>query len=305
MSVDEEQTIGVSTKKLETISDFLRSPTNRLCTVFLSYTLKVYDGVLVKLQAEQPLIQELHGSLTKLLQSLFSRFMTPASVMGKELTEVPFQERAKQKEDKDLLIGDEAREIVRHPEEHHLRPERIQEFYGNVRRYFETTCAYLLKKLPLRDPLLQRARLVDPAKQLTATQEDLHYFLERFPPLLPAGASVETIEEQFSTYQVTTITDCIGDTVDKTWVAISKAHPDMKPLCEVMLGICTIPHSSAACERVFSCVRKTCTDQRASLGQDTVEALVVVKAQSDKPHTVQQLQQLKSAYAKHQKQYKH
>ncbi|KAL8564482.1 hypothetical protein ACOMHN_017624 [Nucella lapillus] len=305
MSVDEEQTIGVSTKKLETISDFLRSPTNRLCTVFLSYTLKVYDGVLVKLQAEQPLIQELHGSLTKLLQSLFSRFMTPASVMGKELTEVPFQERAKQKEDKDLLIGDEAREIVRHPEEHHLRPERIQEFYGNVRRYFETTCAYLLKKLPLRDPLLQHARLVDPAKQLTATQEDLHYFLERFPPLLPAGASVETIEEQFSTYQVTTITDCIGDTVDKTWVAISKAHPDMKPLCEVMLGICTIPHSSAACERVFSCVRKTCTDQRASLGQDTVEALLVVKAQSDKPHTVQQLQQLKSAYAKHQKQYKH
>ncbi|KAL8566490.1 hypothetical protein ACOMHN_012309 [Nucella lapillus] len=116
----------------------------------------------------------------------------------------------------DLLIGDEAREIVRHPEEHHLRPERIQEFYGNVRRYFETTCAYLLKKLPLRDPLLQHARLVDPAKQLTATQEDLHYFLERFPPLLPAGASVETIEEQFSTYQVTTITDCIGDTVDKT-----------------------------------------------------------------------------------------
>ncbi|KAL8602737.1 hypothetical protein ACOMHN_024299 [Nucella lapillus] len=49
----------------------------------------------------------------------------------------------------------------------------------------------------------------------------------------------------------------------------------MKPLCEVMLGICTIPHSSAACERVFSCVRKTCTDQRASLGQDTVEALLV------------------------------
>ncbi|KAL8572454.1 hypothetical protein ACOMHN_005600 [Nucella lapillus] len=73
MSVGEEHTIGVSTKKLETISDFLRSPTNRLCTVFLSYTLKVYDGVLVKLQAERPLIQELHGSLTKLLQRVSSQ----------------------------------------------------------------------------------------------------------------------------------------------------------------------------------------------------------------------------------------
>ena len=45
--------------------------------------------------------------------------------------------------------------------------------------------------------------------------------------------------------------------------------------------------------------------QRTSLGQDTVEALLVLKAQPDKPHTVQQLQHLKSAYAKHQKQYKH
>ena len=47
------------------------------------------------------------------------------------------------------------------------------------------------EKLPLRDPLLQHARVVDPAKQLTATQEDLQYFLERFPSLLPAGTSVE------------------------------------------------------------------------------------------------------------------
>ena len=157
----------------------------------------------------------------------------------------------------------------------------------------------------MRDPLLQHARVVDPAKQLKATQEDLQYFLERFPSLLPAGTSVETIEEQVSTYQMTTITDCIADRVDETWVAISKAHPDLNPMCEVMLGICTIPHSSAACERIFSCVRKTCTDQRTSLGQDTVEALLVLKAQPDKPHTVQQLQHLKSAYAKHQKQCKH
>ena len=36
MSVDEDHAIGVSTKKLETIFDFLRSPANKLSTVFLS-----------------------------------------------------------------------------------------------------------------------------------------------------------------------------------------------------------------------------------------------------------------------------
>ena len=50
-------------------------------------------------------------------------------------------------------------------------------------------------------------------------------------------------------------------------------------LPKFMVSIFTIPHSSAHCERVFSCVRKNRTDQRASLGEDTMEALMVVKSQ--------------------------
>ena len=301
---EEDSTTGASSKKISTIVCFLKSPTNKLYTVFLDYTLKVYDGVLVKLQAEKPLIHELHDTLTKLLKDLFSRFMTPAAVLGKEVTDVEFHNREKQKEDKDLLIGSEAREMLKDPEKHYLRDERVQEFFDNVRRYFESTCDYLLQKLPLKDPLLQHIHVVDPEKQLTATQEDLDFFLNRFPCLLPPEASVETITEQFSSYQMTEVTDCIGDTVDSSWVAISKAHPDLKPLCEVMLGICTIPHSSAACERVFSCVRKTFTEQRTSLAQDTLEALLVLKAQPDKPRTTEQLMHLKSCYSVHQDQYK-
>ena len=50
-------------------------------------------------------------------------------------------------------------------------------------------------------------------------------------------------------------------------------------LALVMLGVLAIPHSSSHCERVFSTVRKNRTDQRASLSDDTLEAMLVLKSQ--------------------------
>ncbi|MRA94265.1 hypothetical protein GH868_30560 [Bacillus thuringiensis] len=53
----------------------------------------------------------------------------------------------------------------------------------------------------------------------------------------------------------------------------------MKPcqaLSSVMLGILTIPHSSAHYECVFSCVRQNKTDTRNALGDDTLESLFVL-----------------------------
>ena len=51
-----------------------------------------------------------------------------------------------------------------------------------------------------------------------------------------------------------------------------------RDVADVMLGILTIPHSSANCKRVFSGVRKNKTDKRSSMGDDTLEALTVVKS---------------------------
>ena len=49
-------------------------------------------------------------------------------------------------------------------------------------------------------------------------------------------------------------------------------------LANVMLGLLTIPHSSAHCERVFCCVRKNRTPQRSSMSDQTMESLLVLKS---------------------------
>ena len=93
--------------------------------------------------------------------------------------------------------------------------------------------------------------------------------------------------------------------MDHTWKNIGhkidhSGELPFRDVSDVMLGILTIPHSSAHCERVFSCVRKNKTDVRNSLGDDTLEALLVVKSNRvsciDREYSSQTLRDLKSAY---------
>ena len=53
--------------------------------------------------------------------------------------------------------------------------------------------------------------------------------------------------------------------------------PGLQDLSIVMKGVLSVPHSSAACERIFSMVRNTCTVGRSATLQDTTEALLVMK----------------------------
>ena len=74
--------VSYSMKKLEGIANFLKSPTNHLFCMFLSYTVKVFNKVLVDLQAEEPMIHILRASLRALLRDLYSRFLEPVAVFN-------------------------------------------------------------------------------------------------------------------------------------------------------------------------------------------------------------------------------
>ena len=88
----------------------------------------------------------------------------------------------------------------------------------------------------------------------------------------------------------------------KGMIAKLPLNDELLKHCEVVvLSILTIPHSSAHCERVFSTVRKNRTEQRSSLSDKTLEALLVMKsrpAEAGTRHFSEEktLKGLKSAY---------
>lgn len=182
--------------------------------------------------------------------------------------------------------------------ENHLRDERISEFYDKVILYYQTLCSYLLKNLPLKDDLLLHAEVADLDRRSEISSASLRFFLDQFPCLLQ-GVQKEKVMRQFAELQAEDLDPSITslERMDEKWAAVGRIE-SYKELAAVMGGILTIPHSSAHCERVFSCVRKNRTDQRSCLGDSTLESLLVLKSKpAATVYTSKELDRLKSCYS--------
>lgn len=303
-----KSTSSYSASKVENIFQFLRSPTNKLYCLFLAYTVELFDDFLLAFQSDKPKIHKLKAEMELMLRKLLGRFVKPVARKNKPVQDVEYNLPYNILPNSELAIGEDARKFLEAKEKNHLRQIRIEEFYKQVKAYFVALVDYLKSRLPLGDPLLAHAQVVDVDRQDDASVNSVTFFLARFPSLLPPGSTVNDITEQFSSYQARDVQSCKAERIDQTWANIGNMTEEgdisLLDLSKVMRGIMTIPHSSAHCERVFSCVRKNHTAQRASLSHATVESLLVLKsnplgpAEAVRRLTDSDLDALKSAYAK-------
>lgn len=243
--------------KIISIHSFLRSPTNKLYCLFLSYTIKTFDSTLTALQSEEPKIHVLKRSMERLMLAMFSRFLLPTSVSGKSLLEVNFQDPSNFKSNSDLLIGQAARDFIANGAEYNLQESRVQEFYKDVYRFFTVTCDYLLKKLPFKDSYLKHAEICDVSIKEALGSNDLQFLLDKFPVLLPNNSTKDGVLEELAMFQADSSIAPAKTIIDAVWKGLQKSYPQ---LTHVMMGILCIPDSSARCEGIFSCVRKNRTD---------------------------------------------
>lgn len=233
-------------KKVETVFNCVRSPTNQLYALFLVYTHELFENVLVAFQAEEPKIRTLHRSLVKLIRNMV-RFVKPSALKGKPVHEVQYKLHYNFHTSKDILIGDAARDFINNRQNNHLREECIEEFFQSAIAYFQSLCDSLLLKLLLclkqeDDHLLKDVEVVDTNLQTSSSTQSLTSLLVRFPCLLPPGVSKQTVLEQFRVYQQEDITVCMADRIDNTWSAIGNLKDEtgeqtMKELSKVMCGI--------------------------------------------------------------------
>jgi hypothetical protein len=287
----------------ERLAKFFKSPTNKLYCFFLQYGLKPFCVTNVKLQDEAPQVHKLQRTIRSFLRELLVKFVAPWAMTGQLLVEVKYKVRTNQKKNTDILIGEAAKTCIFKKKEVNLRESRITEFFETVRNFYEAGVDYVKEKLPLHQELLEKVQICDVTNRTRASTLDFNYFLQRFPCLIPRTCTVDQLEMEFATYQsLTSIKEM--DRIDHTWKSLGELRDEagelMFPnLSAVMLGILTIPHSNAQCERIFSCVRKNKTDQRACLGSETLDALMVCKTRPNelRQYSDDQLKKIKSAYS--------
>ncbi|XP_021346237.1 uncharacterized protein LOC110445779 [Mizuhopecten yessoensis] len=303
-STEESSAPGYAEQKIEAIYSFVRSPTNRLYVLFLQYTIHVYDDILLNLQSDEPKIHILQRSLQKLLRNILTRFIKPAAMLSIAVDKVQYKQNCNIKPNTSLVIGEEAKNFIENAEVNHLRSRKVEEFYKSVVRYFHEVCDYICSKLPLNDPVLSAAQVADVNLQTIAKSSDLRFFIERYSCIIPPATTKDKLLEQFTLYQCTNVSSCTNEQtrMDSIWSMIGKMRDEegklmFSELSVVMCGILTIPHSSAHCKRVFSCVRKNRTEQRACLGDSTLESLLVIKSSgTPQDYTDKELDHIRGSY---------
>ena len=260
---------------------------------FLSQSITAFDRKSVILRTRSPLIHKLKRELEGLLQDIYSKFVTPDAIKAvSNLTDLDYRNPKNQKEDSEIVIGSETREIIATE----LKESECEKFFTIIRLYYTKACDYIVAKFPLKSDILLHAEVADLGLRVAAKFSSVRFFINKFPCMVLVKESetmhgaIDALQEQFLAYQLNDIPPVVLEEtdVDKQWALMAEAMGPSGQLCydrlaKVMLGILTIPHSNAECERVFSQVRKNKTDFRGSMSNDLLSALLVTKAQQKGP----------------------
>lgn len=191
----------------------------------------------------------------------------------------------------------------------------LQTFYLDVRSYFVTVCSYIKDNFPLQEEVLRHIEVVVVQSRCDASFTSVKFFTDRYPSLQPNECTEDQLELEFVEYQIDESIDvAIKDNLpveldrrDSRWNCIRQIKDvngnfKYKSLPHVMLGILTILHSNAGCERCFSVIRKNHTEFRSQMGAKTAESIMILKENKvecfNRKHSVQELKRLNWAYAK-------
>ena len=153
--------------------------------MFLAYTVKVFETFLRTFQAEEPTIHLLGKGIQRLLRAILCRFVEPSATLHKKLEDVEYKLPYNIRANSELAIGEAAQKLLKDKTANHLRDARVVEFFKNVTGYFIAHVDYLNSHLPLADPLLQHAEVVDATSQAEASVQSLRFFPSAIP--MPAA----------------------------------------------------------------------------------------------------------------------
>ena len=277
----------------ERIVKALKSKHKLAFSHFLSQSISTFDRKSVLLQTRNPLIHKLRRELEGLLLDLYSKFVNVQAIKSvTDLTALDYKNSQNHKDDSELVIGNETRQVVME-----LEPVERKQFYSVVKQYYIKACDYIVAKFPLKSDILLHAEVADINLRMDAKFSSARFFINKFPCMLlvteeseSLNAATDVLESQFLAYQLADIPTSVlqEDSADKQWAIMSKQKGPCGQLAydklsRVMLGILTIPHSNAECERVFSQVRKNKTDFRGSLSNELLSSMLVTKAHQKGP----------------------
>ena len=286
------------------IYDFLASHTARAYCLFLAYILPIFTKANLALQHEKPLIHKSRRICMDLYRSILVKFLKPAAFTGKQLMEVNVKLSYNLKKDTDISIGEQVRSFCA---EKKYSDSKQKALITCVRAFYIRAATYMKDSLkPLTDDFLFHAEICDITRTSQMNFTSVKFIVDKFPAMLPPNCSMDQLESEFDLLQVEELDSKItaAERADLQWARIAQlrdASGSLKfvNISQLMCNVLLVPHSNAACETVFSQVRKIRTQFRPTMSAKTVESICVNKTKKGEcykqTYTDSQLQRARGA----------
>lgn len=285
------------TERSVRVTKQLKDSLVKLFCHFALYALKPLNKFSTALQTHASKIGTLQHDVCELLRAFLSNFINPDILQSTEdVTTIAFTDRSIQLSNDELGIGTSTRLLLcGELEDEIVGTVKENTFFNSVRTFYETSVSKMLAKFPFDDSTIKELAFLDPRNRNKSSLGGLTQLATRFTSF--TSDEIDSLCMEFRDFRATSNThlptfDPKNDNaaVDHFWAAMSDvrsvADSEMyrfQYLSQLAKTLLVLPHSNADPERLFSMVRKVETEERRNLDATTVQDLLAVKINNDKP----------------------
>lgn len=263
----------------------LHDPFLKMYYNFMNWILPKFSRLNAYFQSEKVLISEIYNVMVTNFTDILLLYMDRAYIMNTPLHKINPRQGDKILNYKCIYLGVHVMNDLK-KEEIKNKPDLLNDFYGKVVGFLTTACAEIKKRFDFNDPILPKIACLMPKKASSQKERETTPTLMPLMELLKRIASDDLenwqkIDDEWRELCNYKLQEHLADLEpDEFWGNISQIRSPLgehlfRNLSMFALGILSLPHSNAECERTFSKINLIKTKVRNRLCNKTINGAVL------------------------------
>lgn len=265
--------------KVKHLHQALNNDLIKLYLTFLCYILPVVNKINLRFQAEASQLPFMYDQISTLYKTILKNYLHASYVDQTPLLQINPKHTDKYLRNQDLYLGEGVAELLTKCS---LSDNKKTDFFNSCLSFYVELCTQIRKRFSNLN-LFENFRLLQPSVVLKENKKVTPLLLQ-FQHLVDETKKQEIADEYREIANVPLDVKKYLESLefDKFWFKVYEMkNLEMQPLfasiCDFVFNLMSLPHSSAAAERIFSAVNLIKTKPRNRLLATTCNSLLLTK----------------------------
>lgn len=269
----------------EQVHNGLNDPFVKLYFLFLNFVLPKVNALNQYFQSNKVLVAHLYNALKEKFMELLMYYMDPKYIRTTDLSRIDPENETYFLPNRNIYLGVEILNYLNKPEIQSNR-ESVAYFYERCKDFLKILCKEIKLRFDFDDPVLSQLHVFTPKNAISFEIRNQYPSLHKILKSLHRFYSndrVQLIDDEWRSLPRYIFPDGaidINDDIDVFWGKLFKFVNEngdavFKNLSEFVLNVLSLPHSNAACERIFSVANAIKTKSRNRLITKTMNGILL------------------------------